>query len=476
MSYVYQPYPRMLYLASQTAIATSVASEAALVAAGWQATPPVFTPDIDVLNGNNGDLLSCDPNVPQQLEWVSRQRLTGVYNVKDFWAVGDGVTDDTAAIQESIDAAMSSGGGTVYLPRGVYRHSGLIIPGTTASPAYVNIHGASGYGQTLLRHVGSGVALTVVDNRYFTFQNFMLDRTGSGTAGILFTGQGTGTSTQAGVLINVVVGEFVDGAGFQFGETSGEHSASEMTLVGCHAIHNKYGVDCQSLNTAAIWLMGIRTWNNEIGLRYVGDPNYTGFPINVNGASASANGIDFQLLNPTTLTVANMISEGKAGEASYGRLLQTGVASGCLSNVPIRVSMTGVVAYHSGDGMAGGHSVECYGPTHLSIAQSVIGKGVFYLSGNALGQTSRLNVDSTILWDGVGTPVEMDADCGTPWNVSLKGVTYDPNGIHAVPDSETLYRANGTSVVGVQLTNTAGTVTKRVRLNDAGNGLTYEDE
>ncbi len=41
-------------------------------------------------------------------------------NVKDFGAKGDGITDDTAAVQASISAAQQKGGGTVYFPNGVY--------------------------------------------------------------------------------------------------------------------------------------------------------------------------------------------------------------------------------------------------------------------------------------------------------------------------------------------------------------------
>jgi hypothetical protein len=40
-------------------------------------------------------------------------------NVRDFGAVGDGVTDDTVAIQAAIDS-IGSNGGTVHLPAGVY--------------------------------------------------------------------------------------------------------------------------------------------------------------------------------------------------------------------------------------------------------------------------------------------------------------------------------------------------------------------
>jgi hypothetical protein len=43
-----------------------------------------------------------------------------IKNVKDFGATGDGSTDDTAAIQAAVDAAIAAGGGTVYFPAGTY--------------------------------------------------------------------------------------------------------------------------------------------------------------------------------------------------------------------------------------------------------------------------------------------------------------------------------------------------------------------
>lgn len=52
-----------------------------------------------------------------------------VFNVKDLGAEGNGVKDDTGAVQAAIEKAGQAGGGVVYFPRGRYRLSeGLTIP------------------------------------------------------------------------------------------------------------------------------------------------------------------------------------------------------------------------------------------------------------------------------------------------------------------------------------------------------------
>lgn len=52
--------------------------------------------------------------------WKAVPQTANFYNAKVWGAVGDGVTDDTAALQSVLNAAYAAGGGTVYLPTGHY--------------------------------------------------------------------------------------------------------------------------------------------------------------------------------------------------------------------------------------------------------------------------------------------------------------------------------------------------------------------
>lgn len=96
-----------------------------------------------------------------------QSRLRDTVSVKDFGAVGDGVTDDTAAIQAAIDAARR-----VYLPAGTYR--------TTSTLVLNNI------GQTFTGAGGGGNAKT------------------GGSAGVVPTGIASSATT--------LVGDFTGGA------------------------------------------------------------------------------------------------------------------------------------------------------------------------------------------------------------------------------------------------------------------------
>lgn len=52
--------------------------------------------------------------------WTRQNYDLRIFNVKDFGAVGDNVTNDRVAVQAAIDAANTAGGGIVYFPPGKY--------------------------------------------------------------------------------------------------------------------------------------------------------------------------------------------------------------------------------------------------------------------------------------------------------------------------------------------------------------------
>lgn len=60
------------------------------------------------------------------------------YNVKDFGAKGDGKTLDSPAIDKAIEAAAKAGGGTVYVPAGVY------LSGSIHLKSNINLYLAAG--------------------------------------------------------------------------------------------------------------------------------------------------------------------------------------------------------------------------------------------------------------------------------------------------------------------------------------------
>lgn len=122
-------------------------------------------------------------------------RASDIVSVRDFGAVGDGVTDDTAAIQAALNAVASSGGGVVHLPAGTYLlQSSLSWP----KQKYISLTGDGSSGQgngvnhpgaSQLIYTGSGTAISMVGTA------FDVDQVGGELRDFTLKGPGTGGST-----------------------------------------------------------------------------------------------------------------------------------------------------------------------------------------------------------------------------------------------------------------------------------------
>ena len=88
---------------------------------------------------------------------VSYSMITGeVINVLDYGAKGDGVTDDTAAIQAAITAAGAGNGNTVFIPAGTY-----ICSAPIDMAKYVTLQGA-GQIATTLKWNTTGIGIRMI--------------------------------------------------------------------------------------------------------------------------------------------------------------------------------------------------------------------------------------------------------------------------------------------------------------------------
>lgn len=98
----------------------------------------------DLADSDGSDWIGYLPASPGVAR-SAQDKMRDTVSVKDFGAVGDGSTDDTSAIQATINAVGAAGGGTVYFPAGTYKISSKL----TVANNGVYLVGAGRRGTTL---------------------------------------------------------------------------------------------------------------------------------------------------------------------------------------------------------------------------------------------------------------------------------------------------------------------------------------
>ncbi|MBN2519189.1 MAG: glycoside hydrolase family 28 protein [Bacteroidales bacterium] len=79
--------------------------------------------------------LALDSNIQNEVNWSEKEKIlekikgpsfkNKEYNISDFGAVSDGITNNTSAIQQAIDSCSKSGGGKVIVPPGKFYTAAL---------------------------------------------------------------------------------------------------------------------------------------------------------------------------------------------------------------------------------------------------------------------------------------------------------------------------------------------------------------
>jgi hypothetical protein len=188
------------------------------------------TPLSTVLDGLYTSFGARDFNVLYGGASITMQSLaakvgTLFFNVKDpdYGAVGDGTTNDLAAIQEAVDAAETAGGGIVFFPKGIY-NVGFSTP--LDVPAGVSLLGA-GPGVSVLRRTLDAGAEMVTFGAASYFQSVENLSFATTTA---TTREGIGSSAASRVLVhNCTFGDVtntMDGIAMS-------DSGCFLTAVGC---------------------------------------------------------------------------------------------------------------------------------------------------------------------------------------------------------------------------------------------------
>jgi len=182
-------------------------------------------------------------------------------NVKTVYgAKGDGVTDDTAAIQKALNALASTGGGTLYFPAGTYIISSTLSPSAITRSQIIGQDPST----TIIKWAGSSGGVMFQISGYKWSKEGRLTWDGSGTAG---TGEyqasiapdyGTSVTNFDEVFQNM-------GYGLRIG--TGSNADDTRTILRCKFINNtSAGVSVESWNAISIMVWYSTFQNDAIGI------------------------------------------------------------------------------------------------------------------------------------------------------------------------------------------------------------------
>lgn len=169
------------------------------------------------------------------------ERFAETLNIKDFGAVGDGQSDDGAAIQEALDRA--SQGGTVFVPPGVYNIGSTTLH-MDGSPRLLG----SGMTRSVIKYTGDLVALKVNSGRGttthgWTIADLGIDGAQRGGVGIALGQTATSPLSAGGRVERIMV------TGFKRAQLQLEASQIVSVVASQFSAYNRTGDGIEVIGT-----------------------------------------------------------------------------------------------------------------------------------------------------------------------------------------------------------------------------------
>ena len=171
-----------------------------------------FTTAIQTTTGAvDASIVAYDPPFTNSVATNVEAKLAQYISVMDFGAVGNGVADDAAAVQDAIDYVQTLGG-NLYFPKGVYLFGSQVTIDRTYAPSGGNFVGernliVSGYGAEI-RTTGAISAFDVkggwIPNHNCLIEGFTIYHRGNTQAvgGIRMIGAGLVTCREVSVVVS----------------------------------------------------------------------------------------------------------------------------------------------------------------------------------------------------------------------------------------------------------------------------------
>lgn len=212
------------------------------------------------------------------------------FNVKDFGAIGDGISDDSPAIQSAFNAVPATGG-TVYFPDGKYRAHGLI-------PKPFTVCQLSG-GAVLLADTAQN-SLFLLQNSPLQVPTLSLLTTNNFAATVSST-----TGMNAGDFIIVAAGQTYGAGPLEFNQID---TVSSGTIL---LMRNPAQIDY-----AGVGLTGASPHVYGLGANPIRNFRFTGGTISA--YAAGGNNVIFSLQNVEQVEIDHVTFDGGAGASATG--------------------------------------------------------------------------------------------------------------------------------------------------------------